>query len=196
VNVRAAFAGAMLALAAGCATMPEPAAPGDWNGRRAELQALDGWTLNGRVAVAAGDEGFSGGLTWRQSGTRAEVELRGPVGGTALAIRVDGSGFSVTDQHGEVFDGARAREIVALHVGSDLPITELRYWLVGAPAPDAPHRETLGGDARLATLDQAGWQVRYDRYRAAGRLALPARLDITKGALRLRVAVLDWRLAP
>jgi len=197
VNRRAAVAAsAVLLLVTGCATLPEPAAPGDWDTRRAELQALDRWTLSGRVAVAAGDEGFSGGLTWSQSGTRADVELRGPVGGSALAIRVDGSDFSVTDQHGEVFNGDRARELVALRVGSDLPISELRYWLVGAPAPGAQHQETLGADARLAMLDQAGWQVRYDRYRMAGTMTLPARLDITKGMLRLRVAVQDWRLAP
>jgi outer membrane lipoprotein LolB len=197
VSCRAAVAAsAGLLLLAGCATLPEAAAPDDWETRRAQLQALDRWTLSGRVAVAAGDEGFSGGLTWSQSGSRAEVELRGPVGGSALAIRVDGSDLSVTDQHGDVFDGERARELVALRVGSDLPIAELRYWLVGAPAPGEPHRETLGADGRLATLDQAGWRVQYDRYRLAGATPLPARLDVTNGALRLRVAVQDWRLAP
>lgn len=192
----AVAASAVLLLVTGCATLPEPEASGDWDTRRAELQVLDQWTLSGRVAVAAGDEGFSGGLTWSQSGTRADVELRGPVGGSALVIRVDGSEFSVTDPQGEVFNGDRARELVALHVGSDLPISELRYWLVGTPAPGAPHLETLGADGRLAVLDQSGWQIRYDRYRTAGTMTLPARLDVTKGMLRLRVAVQDWRLAP
>jgi outer membrane lipoprotein LolB len=197
VSRRAAVAAsAGLLLVAGCTTLPEPAAPDDWDTRRAQLQALDRWTLSGRVAVAAGDEGFSGGLTWSQAGTRAEVELRGPIGGSALAIRVDGPDLSVTDQHGDVFDGERARELVAHRIGSDLPIAELRYWLVGAPAPGAPHQETLGTDGRLATLDQAGWRVRYDRYRMAGATPLPARLDVTNGSLRLRVAVQDWRLAP
>jgi outer membrane biogenesis lipoprotein LolB len=45
-------------------------------------------------------------------------------------------------------------------------------------------------------LDQSGWQIRFDRYRTAGTTTLPARLDVTKGMLRLRVAVQDWRLAP
>jgi outer membrane lipoprotein LolB len=192
----AVAASAVLLLVTGCATLPEPESSGDWDTRRAELQSLDRWTLSGRVAVAAGDEGFSGSLTWSQSGTRADVELRGPIGGAVLAIRVDGSEFSVTDQHGEVFNGDRARELVALHVGSDLPISEMRYWLVGTPAPGAPHQETLGADARLALLDQSGWQIRFDRYRTAGTMTLPARLDVTKGMLRLRVAVQDWRLAP
>ena len=193
--MRAAACAALLLLS-GCATLPEPAPSGDWDSAKARLQALERWTLDGRVAVAAGEEGFSGGLTWTQAGARAEVELRGPVGGRVLAIRVDGDEFSVTDSQGETFDGERAKALVAERVGSALPISELRYWLVGAPAPGAPFEETLGADVRLGTLDQAGWHIRYDRYRSAGELVLPAKLDITQGGLRLRIAVSDWRLAP
>lgn len=193
--MRAAACAALLLLS-GCASLPEPAPTGDRQAARAELQALERWTLDGRVAVAAGSEGFSGGLRWTQAGQRADIELRAPVGGRLLAIRVDGDAFSVTDPEGKSFDGERARALVAERVGANLPIAELRYWLVGVPSPGPPFDETLGPDARLATLDQSGWHVRYDRYREAGDRVLPARLDITQGPLRLRVAVSDWRLAP
>lgn len=195
MNKRAAACVALLLLS-GCASLPEPVPAGGWESVKARLQALERWTLEGRVAVAANSEGFSGGLTWKQAGPRAEVALRGPVGGPVLAIRVDGDEFSVTDSQGETFEGARAKALVAERVGSELPISELRYWLVGVPAPGRPFEETLGADARLATLDQAGWRIRYDRYRSAGELVLPAKLDITQGVLRLRVAVSGWHLAP
>jgi len=72
----------------------------------------------------------------------------------------------------------------------------MRYWLVGAPAPGAPHAETLADDSRLAGLSQSGWQVRYDRYQPVGAIALPARMEMTTAGLRLRVAISDWRLPP
>jgi outer membrane lipoprotein LolB len=72
----------------------------------------------------------------------------------------------------------------------------MRYWLVGTPAPGAPHEETLGDDRRLARLSQSGWQVRYDRYASVGDVALPARMEMTTEGLRLRVVVSDWRLPP
>ena len=188
---------ALLALCAACATLPEPpAAGGDWPARRSALQALDSWSLTGRVAVAAGREGFSGGIEWRQDGERARIELRGPVGGHALAIEVAGAAFTVQDGKGARIEGEEARRYVAGRIGAELPVAELRYWLVGAPSPGSPSQETVATDGGLATLEQAGWQVRYLRYTTAGARPLPARIDMQTGTLRLKLSVSDWRLAP
>lgn len=195
MNARAAVFAALV-IAAGCATAP-PAGNGTaWPARRAELQSLDQWALRGRVAVAAGSDGFSGGLDWRQQGPRAEVALRGPVGGPGYAIRVDGDEFSVTDRGGETFAGDEARALLAERLGAELPVAQLRYWLTGVPAPEVPARETLGPDARLAEFEQSGWRIRYGGFRAAGALSLPARLELTAAGIRLRIVVSDWQLAP
>lgn len=183
-------------LATGCATLPEPASVGDWPTRRNELQSLNRWTFSGRMAVAAGSEGFSGSLTWRQQGAQASIELRGPMGGRAIRIHVQGETVSVTDGSGTTIDGADARHLVHEYIGADLPAAELRYWLVGVPAPGSPHAETLGDDQRLARLDQGGWRIGYAGYRAAGGLVLPSRMEITTAGLRLRIAVAEWRLVP
>jgi len=195
VTIRLA-ACAIALLATGCATLPEPGGAGDWPARRSALQSLERWTLDGRMAVAAGSEGFSGGLSWRQEGEQAEIELRGPMGGRAIVIHVKGEAISVTDGNGTTVDGDDARDLVARHIGTLLPIEELRYWLVGAPAPGSPHEESIGDDQRLARLDQRGWRVGYSSYRGVGDLVLPSRMEITTSGLRLRVAVADWRLDP
>ncbi len=189
---------AVALLAAGCASLPEARDTGDWPARRQALQALASWDLKGRVAVAAGGDGFSGGLRWRQTGARSEIELRGPMGGTAFRVTVDGAQFVVTDDRGDSLSGEDARRYVLEQLGGEaqLPIAEMRYWLVGAPAPGAPHLESLGPEQRLAALDQSGWHVAYSSYRGVGELALPSRLEIEGAGLRLRVAVSDWRLGP
>lgn len=186
---------AVLLFAGGCATLP-PAAPGDdWPARRAALQALDAWALDGRIAVAAGENGFSGGFDWVQQGERADVTLSGPLGGAGLDIHVEGDALTVS-LRGETYSGDDARRLIEERIGPgrELPVAEMRYWLVGAPAPDRPHEETLGEDKRLASLAQSGWQVRFERYDTVGNLALPVRVEMTAEGLRLRVAVSNWRL--
>lgn len=187
-------AAALALLLAGCATLP-PAPAGDWPARRAALAALDQWTLSGRVAVARGDDGFSGGLQWRQQGPVAEIDVRGPLGAGAIAIRQDGDTLHVTDADGRSLDGEAAREATIAYVGAPLPYAELRFWLLGTPAPGSHYSETLDAAERLVALEQAGWQVRYDRYAGQDGLMLPARIELTAGAVRLRIVVSSWRLA-
>jgi outer membrane lipoprotein LolB len=194
--IRRAAACAVFALACGCASLPPALDAGSWPLRRAELQALQSWTLDGRVAVATANEGFSGGLAWRQQGPGADIDLRGPLGGVALAIRLDGTQMTVTDANGTSITGDAAREYIASEIGSPLPVAEMRYWLVGVPAPEQPHQESIGADGRLATLEQAGWRLRYARYDPVGRLALPARIEIESDAARLRLVVSKWLLPP
>lgn len=191
-------AGAVALLASGCAALTPPMQTGDRAERRADLQALDDWNLKGRVAIAAGADGFSGGLSWEQRGEKAEITLRGPMGGAAILIHVEGVAYVVTDERGQSYGGDDARRYIEENfgTGSPLPIAEMRYWLVGAPAPGSPYRETTAQGGPLSGLEQSGWNVRYDRYRAVGRLALPERIEMTTEGLRLRVAVSDWRFGP
>jgi outer membrane lipoprotein LolB len=198
VTLRVAALAALL-LAGGCATVPPPAQVGEWPSRRAALQAFDEWTLRGRVGIAftTRDDGFSGGINWAQSGEDAEIAIRGPMGGAGFEVHVEGERLTLS-AGGRTYTGDDARAYIADNCGNGnmLPVKEMRYWLVGAPAPDAPHAETLGADQRLASLEQSGWQVRYDRYESVGALALPSRMEMTTEGLRLRVVVSDWRLPP
>jgi outer membrane lipoprotein LolB len=190
---------AVLLCAGGCATLPTPppVPDDDWPARVAALQSLDAWTLKGRLGVAAGEKGFSGGLAWTQAGDQAEVVLSGPMGGEALAIRVEGTALSVT-LRGETYAGDEAQRLIEERIGAGraLPVAELRYWLVGAPAPELPYEKTLGEDRRLASLAQSGWQIRYPAYRVADGPGLPARIEMTTEGLRLRVVASGWELPP
>jgi len=190
-------AAAVLLMAGGCATLPPAGDAGDWPARREALQALERWSLDGRIAVAAGEDGFSGGFDWVQTGEQADIELSGPMGGSAMNIRVEGD-RAVVSVGGQGASAEDAEALLARYFGPDrrLPAGQMRYWLLGVPAPQAPAEETLGGDLRLATLAQSGWQVRFDRYQAVGTIALPARLEMTTEGLRLRVVVSEWRVAP
>lgn len=186
----------LVLLAGGCATLPppQPSPPDDWPDRRDALQALDAWSLVGRIAVAAGDDGFSGGFDWEQQGDRAEISLSGPMGGAGLGIHVEGDTLTV-NLRGESYTGDDARRLIEerLGTGHPLPVAEMRFWLVGVPAPGVPYQEILGDDRRLSGLAQSGWQVRYERYSMIGPIHLPARLDMTTNGLRIRVVVSRWQ---
>ncbi len=180
----------LLMLAAGCAVRPPPAGELPWPERRELLQSVQDWSMRGRVAIAAADEGLSAGLAWQQSGDSGRIDLSGPFGAGGLQVRYDGERV--------VVDGAQglAAGDAGTLLESRVPVQALRYWVLGIPAPGSEHRATLDTGGRLVALVQDGWEIRYDRYQPAGPLTLPTRLDLHSGELRVRLAVSSWQLGP
>jgi outer membrane lipoprotein LolB len=173
---------------AGCASLraPPPAAASTMS-----LAALTAWVAGGRLAVAAGSEGGSGAFVWRQQGPETVLRLRGPLGAGAVEIASDGEQLSVTDAAGQV-TGADAQAALRSKLKADLPLSSLRYWMVGLPDPRSTATVTESGTAPLRTIEQYGWTIAYEAFTASDGLSLPARITATSGDVRLRLTVNDW----
>jgi len=187
---------AALAVLAGCRTLPPAPLPGaSWETRRPQLQSLEHFQLHGRVAVAAGGEGFNASLLWTQDGTRSEVTLGGPLGVGGAQLTATGDELTVVTSRGEHIESAAAHAELAARLGFDPPLASLRYWVLGVPDPTQPATESLDpAQQRLSGLTQGGWHVEYQSYESAGDGALPARLTLQRDAVRVRLLVDGWQI--
>ena len=187
---RLALYGTLALLLAGCATAPVTPPS-----RTADPAALTQWTARGRIALTAQGEGGSGSFVWQQRSELTELALRGPLGAGGLSIVTDGDTLQLDDGSGRSIDGDAARVALERRLGARLPLSELRYWMLGLPAPDAvaPVQAATGS---APGFTQAGWVVTYEAFQAAGAWSLPARLTATTGDARVRIVVDDWQLPP
>ena len=181
-------------LLSACTTVraPPPSTGEAWDVRRPQLQARAHFDLKGRVAVAAGNDGFNARLLWRQTGTRSNVALDSPLGAGGVQITADGPSLSVVTSKGEHLDNEAARSELATRLGFDPPITSLRFWVLGVPDPAIPAKQTLDNQQRLASLQQDGWQVVYDGYTSVGGEWLPSRVTMQREGVRVRLIVDGW----
>ncbi|HUL46368.1 MAG TPA: lipoprotein insertase outer membrane protein LolB [Steroidobacteraceae bacterium] len=189
-----AAAAALLTLT-GCRTAPvlAPAAP-PWDTRRPELQARAHFELKGRVAVAAGSQGFDARLRWAQDGSRARLALEGPLGAGAVHIDAAGNDLEVLTASGARLTSDAAHAELNARLGFDPPLTSLRYWILGVPDPASPADETLDpAHQHLARLEQDGWRIDYARYVVVGSEWLPARLTLERADVRVKLLVDDWQ---
>jgi outer membrane lipoprotein LolB len=186
---------ALLAVLAGCRTLPPaPPAGTSWELRRPQLQSLEHFALRGRVAVAAGGEGFNANLRWTQEGNRSQVTLEGPLGVGGAQLTASGDDLTVVTSRGERIESAAAHAEVAARLGFDPPLSSLRYWVLGVPNPAQPASESLDpAQQRLAALTQEGWHVEYQSYTSASGEILPARMTLQRDAVRVRLLVDDWQ---
>ncbi|HTP39301.1 MAG TPA: lipoprotein insertase outer membrane protein LolB [Steroidobacteraceae bacterium] len=185
----------MLLLVAGCATVPPAPAPApqDWAARREQLQSLQDFSLSGRLAVAAGNQGTSGGLSWQQRGKDVSAQISGPLG-AAARIRYSEGELQLTASDGTDLQGDAARQRLAAMLGFEVPFDSLHYWLLGVSDPATPATETLDELQRLAQLQQGGWTVDYTSYQAQGARWLPQRLTVQRADLKLKLIISAWQL--
>jgi outer membrane lipoprotein LolB len=186
---------AALTVLAGCRTVPAPA-PGapPWLTRRPELQAREHFELKGRIAVAAGTQGFNARLRWAQQGTRAQVALEGPLGAGAVHIDAAGCDLDIVMANGARLQNDAARAELAARLGFDPPLASLRYWILGVPDPARPADETLDPVRQhLTRLEQDGWRIDYAGYASVAGEWLPARLTLERAGVRVKLLVDDWQ---
>ena len=177
-------------LVAGCASLLGPTAlpvvlPGDWAARRTTLQEWPRFELRGRVAVASGTEGFTAALRWAQRAEATRLEIDGPLG--VGGLRLDFANGHLTDEI--------AHADLERRLGFKLPVESLRYWMLGVPDPARVADETLAaGGARLESLQQDGWTIRFPAYAkvAGANYELPQRIEATRESVRVRLLVDSW----
>lgn len=176
------------ALAACATTRPVPPPATGWDERMTELQSPREWRLDGRAAVALGQQGWQATLNWQQTPDAAEVHLSGPFGIGALVLNQSPAGLSL--------NGAPPSDAVLSQVqdklGFELPIENLRYWLLGVPNPGSPFEVARNDQDRAKTIAQDGWSIAYDRYQPAAAGVLPTRLVMSRADVRVRIIIDHW----
>jgi outer membrane lipoprotein LolB len=188
-----AFLICLAVVLAGCVTQPRRAPEGAaWEVRRAQLQQREQFDLRGRVAVAAGQDGFNARMRWLQNGSHSQLWLDGPLGVGGAQVSLDEGALSVRNSKGESLSDAAARTELETRLGFDPPLRSLRYWIQGVPDPAAQAEETLDDQQRLAALVQDGWRISYTGYRASGDEWLPERLTLQRESVRVRVLIDSW----
>jgi outer membrane lipoprotein LolB len=179
------------ALLAGCAATPGVATIG---GAEIDPARVVDWSASGRMAIAVADQGGSGRFDWTQRAATTDLEVRGPLGAGALRIVTDGVALAVTDGEGESVNADAAREQVRARLGADLPLAEMRYWLLGLPAPGTDALISAATSGATRAIEQSGWTVTYEAFANVQGWAVPTRLTVDGAGARIKVIVDDWRL--
>ena len=193
------FAGALSLV--GCATLtgraPEgPANEAAWQTRLAELGRLDSWELSGQVGVVTAKDGGSGSLDWKQQGQELTFDFRGPLGAGTVHMEGNAQALHVQSSRGDDFVTTDPEQDFTIHLHMPMPVFSMRYWLLGIPDPTVPYSKTADARGEPMTLEQRDWRVEYQEYTEVRGLAVPLRFTLTRGEVRIKVAVNQWTLPP
>ena len=185
-----------LSLLAGCVMQPRSDLPPDLVARRHALLALDNWIVDGRIAMRFDNRGFTGALNWQQRDDLINARFHGPLGAGAFTLTGSAEAIVVETGSGEVYDFSDPENMMREQFGWTVPVAAMRYWLLGVPDPGLPAIEEVGEDGHLASLQQRGWRIAYDRYTEVGPWEMPRKIVLERDNVTIRLAVHGWNLAP
>jgi len=187
-----------------------------WQQRQQSLSTIQDWHMKGRMVVVNGVELWSMSVDWKQQGEQFVIFLAGPFGAGKVQLAGGVNGVLLKNADEQVFYAETPEELLLEHTGVAMPLSLLRFWMLGLPNPkDMKNQETLDVlklDAlgRLESLSLASngslpWDINFLRYTSIDKtttssttssatpMQLPEKIFINQGAdIKVRVVVGEW----
>lgn len=151
--------------------------------------------LEGRVSVKAGEQSFSGGMSWHHRPETQELLLRTPLGQGVAELRGGPGGVHLRDAEGRDHHAPDAETLVRQALGVTLPLNGLSRWVTGGVRPGSEYQAEADEQGRLAVLNQDGWRIEFSRHTEMAGRNLPGKLVAQRGDdLEIRLVVDRWEL--
>jgi len=187
-------------LLSACIAKPvKPETSAAWHSRQAILAEIDQWQLHARIGLRSKNRSGSASLIWDEIPGQRNLRLLGPVGGGLILLQQDSTGVTLTDSKGKTWYATDAAELIQRVTGWQIPVSGLRWWLLGMTEPGSKAAYTLDQSQRLASINQDQWKVAFDKYSMFGRYELPTSIIIESDSskdddkyIRAKLIVKNW----
>lgn len=179
--------GVFLVFLAGCAVLKPKIAQLDPG------YQLSNWSIQGKLGAKTPNGSASGFIDWAESTGEYRIALSGPLGVNSTSIEGSAQQVSLTHQ-GKTYQQATPEQLLKAHLGWDLPVRQLRYWVRGLPDPELPVSWHLDQNRSVKGFVQSNWQVKLSRYQAVAGYWLPHKVELTRPQWRFTLVIHSWRL--
>ena len=180
----------LVSFASGCSKTPEaPSANAISNKNLRTFEA------SGKMGFSNGQKGGNANLQWAQAGDNYRINVYGPFGSGSMNIEGQNGRVLLTSAEGKVYHASTPEELVRKELGWEIPVNGLRYWLQGIAAPGTPPSHVAkDSNNRLARIVQHGWTVDYEDYQEVQGKAVPYKMQLQNGDIRLKFIFNQWHL--
>lgn len=190
----------LLLLTAACSPtpprpLPENGAEQGWQLHQQQLRQLTHWQLSGRLAVLREHEAWHMSLTWQQRLERYSLNIIAPLGQGSLQLHGDTNQVMLMTEEGETINAADPDQLLYQQLGWRVPVSALRYWVLGLPAPGA-HQQQLDDYGRLSQLEQSGWEIHFLDYTTQLGVELPRKVFINNHLAQVKLVISRWQALP
>lgn len=155
-----------------------------------KLYGLASWRLEGRVGVQTRKDAWQANLFWEHEGHQDRLRISGPFSQGAVSIILQDDLIYINEGNGVVESSRNPDAMLKARLGFAVPLSSLRYWVLGVPSPEAQH--TVERDSSGTGFRQSGWLLRFDRFVNVRDLVLPKKMMIQGDEVKLKLFADEW----
>ncbi|MGF1784483.1 lipoprotein insertase outer membrane protein LolB [Photobacterium swingsii] len=185
----------MLIFLAGCAQQASIQST-NWQTHKYALEQLSQYQAKGKLGYKGPDLRFGANLIWKTAPQKDHLLLTNFLGSTLLKLDATESGATLIDNNGRRHQGSNAAVLVQQLTGINLPIEQMRDWLIGLPtAADSYQLNEQNLVSYLAkTMGSQTWEMTFDEYDYTTQPILPKKMQLTQGDQRITLIIHSWSL--
>lgn len=161
--------------------------------REQALAHVTRWTLSGRLGVTSGHDGGSGSFSWTQDGERYDFVLRGPLASKSFHLSGGPEGALLEGLDGGPLRGANAEALMRKALGWDVPLRDLRAWVLGLRADSGAAELSFGTNRLPSLLRQDGWVVDYRQWDMSRQPPLPQKVFAERAPYKVKLSIDSWQ---
>lgn len=202
IKIHSLFIMLFCTLLASCANLNRSASSNngindDLSGSAAELLNRH-WQVNGKLAIrtlsssAAKPTAQALRFDWHQQAQNYKVTLSGPLGFGRVTVTQQNQRIYLS-QDNNAIEANDIDQLFAQQTGWALPISYLRYWALGLPAPEQAFTLNKNSQAELVGFKQDGWQINYPAITLATPYPLPSKMVASNKHFKLVIAFKHWQ---
>lgn len=162
--------------------------------REQALANVDHWVIQGRLGVSDGKDGGSGNFSWTQAGDHYDFVLRAPITGKSFRLSGGAGDALLEGLDGGPLRGPDAEALMRKALGWEVPLRELRAWVLGLRAAGGPAEVSFGDNKLPSLLQQDGWAVDYRAWDTTRQPALPTKVYAGKPPFKVKLSIESWQL--
>ena len=164
-----------------------------WSQHLTSMQQTKTWQITGKMAFNNSKQGANANFIWRQQGNTFNLELFGPFGTERSIVTGTPNKVTLVSHAGEKLSATTPEDLLNKKLGWHIPISGLKYWIRGIPAPNSPiQKKTFTPDGLLKILRQQDWIINYSEYKFFNNSILPSKITLNNQNLKVKIAIHSW----
>ena len=147
------------------------------------------WSFTGRVAMSNEKESLSLSIDWKHRKEQDFIELTGPFGQGRTILELTDDEVIIDDGEKRLNFVGNVDDLVARQVGVKIPISALKYWVIGLAKPENDFVDEEYG------FTQFEWRVQYQQMQFFEGDELPKKIkieNVEQGNEKLKLIIDHW----